>query len=75
LKVIGNPEQREVYRMAKPKVEKVRQIIESMERIIENGQSLARESMDREPSQRSQNNNWRYVKQDLMDLKKLLGLS
>ncbi len=61
--------------MAKPKVEKVRQIIESMERIIENGQSLARESMDREPSQRSQNNNWRYVKQDLMDLKKLLGLS
>lgn len=61
--------------MAKPKVEEVRQIIESMERIIENGQSLARESMDREPSQRSQNNNWRYVKQDLMDLKKLLGLS
>ena len=75
MKVIGNLEQREVYRMAKPKVEEVRQIIESMERIIENGQSLARESMDREPSQRSQNNNWRYVKQDLMDLKKLLGLS
>ncbi len=61
--------------MAKPKVEEVRQIIESMERIIENGQSLARDSMDREPSQRSQNNNWRYVKQDLMDLKKLLGLA
>ncbi len=60
--------------MAKPKVEEVRKIIESMERVIENGQSLARDSMDREPSQRSQNNNWRYVKQDLMDLKKLLGL-
>ncbi len=56
------------------KVEEVRKIIGNMERLIDSGQELARSMMDKEPSQRSQNNNWRYVRQELMDLKKELGL-
>ncbi len=56
------------------KVEEVRKIIGNMERLIDSGQELARSMMDKEPGQRSQNNNWRYVRQELMDLKKELGL-
>ncbi len=58
--------------MDEEKQAEIRKIIGNMERLIDSGQGLARDAMDREPSQRSQNNNWRYVRQELMDLKKLL---
>jgi hypothetical protein len=61
-------------RMDQEKAEEIRTVIKNMERLIDSGQDLARSMMDREPSQKSQNNNWRYVRQELMDLKKLLGV-
>lgn len=60
--------------MDQEKAEEIRTVIKNMERLIDSGQDLARGMMDKEPSQKSQNNNWRYVRQELMDLKKLLGV-
>jgi len=60
--------------MANTKLEEIRKIITSMERLAESGQSLARDTMGKEPGQRTQNNKWRYILQDLKDLKKVLGL-
>ncbi len=56
------------------KIKEIKTVIGNMDRLIDSGQDLARGSMDREPSQRSQNNNWRYIRQELLDLKKLLDL-
>ncbi len=55
--------------------EKLKKIIGSMERISKNGQELAQSRIDTEPGQRSQNNNWRFIVQELRDLKKLLMLT
>jgi hypothetical protein len=60
--------------MDKEKAVEIRTLIKNMERLIDSGQDLARAMMDKEPSQKSQNNNWRYVRQELMDLKKLLDV-
>ncbi len=60
--------------MDQEKAAEIRTVIKNMERLIDSGQDLARAMMDREPSQKSQNNNWRYVRQELMDLKKLLDV-
>jgi len=54
--------------------DEIKKIIVNMERVSDNGQDLARSTMDREPGQRRQNTYWRYMKQDLKDLRKLLGI-
>lgn len=53
-------------------IEKVKEILASLRRTAENGQDYARSAMDDEPGQRSQNNNFRYILQDLNDLEKEL---
>lgn len=52
--------------------EKLEKLLSNMERISKSGQDLAVSTMDREPSQRRQNGLWRYLIQDLRDLRKLL---
>jgi len=53
-------------------MDRVKQLFHSMETTSKNGQELARACMDKEPSQRSQNNNWRYIMQDIRELKKIV---
>ncbi len=55
-------------------LEKIEKLVKNMERYCKTGQDVARLNMDREPSQKTQNNNWRFVQQELRDLRKLLGL-
>ena len=50
----------------------IEEFITKLDRVADNGQDLARSAMDREPGQRRQNSYWRFVKQELRDLKKLV---
>ncbi len=52
--------------------EMIEEFITKLDRVADNGQDLARSAMDREPGQRRQNSYWRFVKQEVRDLKKLL---
>ncbi len=52
--------------------EKVEKLFTNLERISKSGQDLAVSTMDKEPSERRQNGLWRYLIQDLRDLKKLV---
>ncbi len=51
---------------------KLEKLLANMERISKSGQDLAVATMDREPSGRRQNGLWRYLIQDLRDLRKLV---
>ena len=51
--------------------EQAAKLLANLERIAKSGQDLAVATMDKEPSQRRQNGLWRYLMQDLRDLKKL----
>lgn len=52
--------------------EVIEEFITKLDRVADNGQDLARSAMDREPGQRRQNSYWRFVKQELREMKKLL---
>ncbi len=52
--------------------ERINELFRSLERMVNSGQEHARGYMDREPSQKMQNNYWRYVLQDLRELKSLV---
>ncbi|QTA89618.1 hypothetical protein [Desulfonema magnum] len=52
--------------------EKVRDIINNIERVAKSGQDMARDYMDKQPSQKSQNSNYRYILQDIRDLRKVI---
>lgn len=56
-----------------PDMKELGKLIASMERIIDIGQNFARESMATDPEQRLQITYWRYVKQDLKDIRRLLS--
>ena len=53
-------------------MDRVKELLSSMERLINSGQEHARGYMDREPSQKMQNNYWRYVLQDIRELKSII---
>ena len=59
--------------MDKEKMEKLEKLLANMDRISKSGQDLAASAMDREPSQRRQNGLWRYLIQDLRDVRKILA--
>lgn len=52
--------------------ERIKELFGSIERMINSAQEHARGYMDREPSQKMQNNYWRYVLQDFRELKTLV---
>lgn len=55
-------------------LEQIDKLIKNMERYCQTGQEVARGNMDREPSQKTQNNNWRFMQQELRSLRELLGI-
>ena len=52
--------------------QEIEDILTNMERIARSGQELARDYMDKQPSQKSQNSNYRYLLQHIRDLRKLI---
>lgn len=52
--------------------EKVRKLLNNMDRVSKTSQEFARNRMDDEPGQRIQNTYWRYIMQDVKELKKIL---
>ena len=53
-------------------IAKLREHAVNIERIAKIGQDVARESMDKAPSQRGQNSNFRFVLQEVGDIIKMV---
>ncbi|MCP4350006.1 MAG: hypothetical protein GY795_31385 [Desulfobacterales bacterium] len=57
-----------------PDMKEVKKLIANIERILEIGQSAAREAMDGDSEQKFPLAYWRYLIQDLRDIKRLLNI-